>query len=105
MWKLRGVLQDYGVEFLMFMAPEKGFLYPEHLPDRKHDTTTINAREYYVAQFEENSFPYIEMTSWFQALKEADTLPYSLISQTGAHWGYGSTERRAFAAISHRAFP
>lgn len=90
MWKLRGVLQDYGVEFLMFMAPEKGFLYPEHLPERKHDTTTINAREYYVAQFEENSFPYIEMTSWFQALKEADTLPYSLISQTGAHWGFSS---------------
>lgn len=90
MWKLRGVLQDYGIEFLMFMAPEKGFLYPEHLPDRQHDTTSINARAYYAAQFEENGFPFIEMTSWFQALKEADTLPYSLISQTGAHWGFSS---------------
>ena len=59
MWKLRGVLQDYSVEFLMFMAPEKGFLYPEHLPDRPQDTTSINAREYYAAQFEENGFPYI----------------------------------------------
>lgn len=90
MLKLRGVLQDYGIEFLMFMAPEKGFLYPEHLPDRQHDTASINAREYYAAKFEENGFPYIEMTSWFQALKEADTLPYSLISQTGAHWGFSS---------------
>ena len=90
MWKLRGVLQDYDVEFLMFMAPEKGFLYPEHLPDRQHDTNSINAREYYAAKFEENGFPYIEMTSWFQALKAADTLPYSLISQTGAHWGFSS---------------
>lgn len=90
MLKLRGVLQDYGIEFLMFMAPEKGFLYPEHLPDRQHDTNSINAREYYTAKFEENGFPYIEMTSWFQALKEADTLPYSLISQTGAHWGFSS---------------
>ena len=90
MLKLRGVLQDYGIEFLMFMAPEKGFLYPEHLPDRQWDTTSVNAREYYAAQFEENGFPYIEMTSWFQALKEADTLPYSLISQTGAHWGFSS---------------
>ena len=90
MWKLRGVLQDYGVEFLMFMAPEKGFLYPEHLPDRPHDTASVNAREYYATQFEENGFPYIEMTAWFQALKEADTLPYSLISQTGAHWGFSS---------------
>ena len=90
MLKLRGVLQDYGIEFLMFMAPEKGFLYPEHLPDRQRDNTSVNAREYYAAQFEENGFPYIEMTSWFQALKEADTLPYSLISQTGAHWGFSS---------------
>ena len=90
MLKLRGVLQDYGIEFLMFMAPEKGFLYPEHLPDRQRDTTSINAREYYSAKFEENGFPFIEMTSWFQALKEADTLPYSLISQTGAHWGFSS---------------
>ena len=90
MWKLRGVLQDYGVEFFMFMAPEKGFIYPEHLPDRLYDTNSINARKYYSAKFEENGFPYIEMTSWFQALKEADTLPYSLISQTGAHWGFSS---------------
>ena len=90
MLKLRGVLQDYGIEFLMFMAPEKGFLYPEQLPDRQWDTTSVNAREYYAVQFEENGFPYIEMTSWFQALKEADTLPYSLISQTGAHWGFSS---------------
>lgn len=90
MWKLRGVLQDYGIEFLMFMAPEKGFLYPEHLPDRQQDTTSINAREYYASLFEKNGFPYIEMTAWFQALKKADTLPYSLISQTGAHWGFSS---------------
>lgn len=90
MLKLRGVLQDYGIEFLMFMAPEKGFLYPEHLPDRQRDTSSVNAREYYAAKFEENGFPFIEMTSWFQSLKEADTLPYSLISQTGAHWGFSS---------------
>ena len=90
MMKLRGVLQDYDIEFFMFMAPEKGFLYPEHLPDRQHDTTSVNAREYYATQFERNGFPFIEMTSWFQALKEADTLPYSLISQTGAHWGFSS---------------
>ena len=90
MWKLREVLHDYGIEYLMFMAPEKGFLYPEHLPRRDFDTTTINAREYYSAMFDEIGFPYIEMTKWFQALKEADTLPYSLIPQAGAHWGFSS---------------
>ena len=60
MWKLREVLHDYGIEYLMFMAPEKGFLYPEHLPRRDFDTTTINAREYYSAMFDEIGFPYIE---------------------------------------------
>ena len=75
MWKLRGVLHDYGKEFLMFMAPEKGFLYPEHLPRRDFDTTTINARLYYSQKFDEYDFPYIEMTKWFQAIKEADTVP------------------------------
>lgn len=90
MWKLRGILKEYGIEFLMFMAPDKGFLYPEHLPYRKHDTTTVNAREYYSAKFEEYDFPYIEMTKWFQELKEADTLPYSLMPAAGAHWGFSS---------------
>lgn len=96
MWKLRGVLQDYGIEFLMFMAPEKGFLYPEHLPIRQIDTTTINARLYYSQKFDEYDFPYIEMTKWFQAIKEADTLPYNLIPQSGAHWGFSAV----FAADS-----
>lgn len=96
MWKLRGVLQDYDKEFLMFMAPEKGFLYPEHLPKRSFDTTTINARLYYAQKFDEYGFPYIEMTKWFQAIKEADTLPYNLIPQSGAHWSFSSV----FAADS-----
>lgn len=90
MWKLRGVLQDYGIEFLMFMAPDKGFLYPEHLPDRERDTTTVNAREYYSAKLDEYGFPYIEMTKWFLAIKEADTLPYSLMPQGGAHWCFSA---------------
>ena len=96
MWKLRGVLQDYGKEFLMFMAPEKGFLYPEYLPKQAFDTTTINARLYYSQKFDEYNFPYIEMTKWFQAIKEADTVPYILIPQSGAHWGFSSV----FAADS-----
>lgn len=90
MYKLRGVLQDYGIEFLMFMAPEKGFIYPEHLPDGIIDTTSINAREYYSAKFDKYGFPYIEMTKWFLNMKEADTLPFSLFSQSGAHWGFSS---------------
>ena len=90
MWKLRGILKDYNVDFMVFMAPQKGFVYPEHLPDREKDTTTVSAREYYSARFDEYDFPYIEMTKWFIDIKEADTLPYSLFPQTGAHWDFSA---------------
>lgn len=90
MMKLRGVLKDYGVEFFVFMAPQKGFLYPEHLPNRVKDTTTVSAREYFSAKFDEYDFPYIEMTKWFQSVKEADTLPYLLFPETGAHWSFSA---------------
>ena len=89
-WKLRNVLKDYDIDFMVFMAPQKGFLYPEHLPYGKADTTTVNAREFYSARFDEYGIPYIEMTKWFINMKEADTLPYSLFPQTGAHWGFSS---------------
>lgn len=96
MWKLRQVLLDYDVDLLVFMAPQKGFLFPEHLPEREFDTTGFNAREYLSAKFDTLDFPYIEMTKWFMDIKEADTLPYSLFPQTGAHWDFSA----AFATDS-----
>lgn len=90
MWKLHCVLKEYNVDFLAFMAPQKGFVYPEHLPKRKIDTTTLSAREYYSAKFDAYGFPYIEMTKWFIDLKNADTLPYTLFPQTGAHWDFSA---------------
>jgi hypothetical protein len=90
MWKLRGVLKDYGVDFFVFMAPQKGFLYPEHLPRRDFAEVPISAREYYSTLFDLYGFPYIEMTQWFIDLKKADTLPYSLFPQTGAHWDFSA---------------
>lgn len=90
MWKLRHILKDYGVEFFVFMAPQKGFVYPEHLPKRRFAPIPISAREYYSSLFDSYGFPYIEMTQWFIDLKEADTLPYSLFPQTGAHWGFSA---------------
>ena len=80
----RAILKENGVELLVFMAPEKGALYPEFLPDGEHDTTTFNAREYFEEKFNEAGFPCIEMTRWFQQMK--DTVDYPLIPQTGAHW-------------------
>lgn len=87
---IRSILQENGVEFLVFMAPEKSFLYPEFLPDDVFDTTTVNfnACDYFAQRLEETGFPHIEMTRWFQKMK--DTVDYPLIPQVGAHWIFPS---------------
>ena len=85
---VRTILKENGVELLAFMAPEKAELYPEYLPDDVRDTTTFNARGYYERRFLETGFPCIEMTRWFQQMK--DTVDYPLIPQTGAHWLFSS---------------
>lgn len=82
--RVRSILKEYDVELLAFIAPEKSFLYPEYLPEREHDTTTFNACEYFLQQFEATGFPCIDMTRWFEQMK--DTVSYPLIPQTGAHW-------------------
>ncbi len=84
----RSILKENGVELLVFMAPEKSFLYPEFLPDYEKDTTTFNACNYFAQRFEETGFPYIEMTRWFLQIK--DTVDYPLIPQAGAHWIFPS---------------
>ena len=84
----RSILKENGVELLVFMAPEKGFLYPEFLPNGERDTTTFNACDYFAQRFEETDFPCIEMTRWFQQIK--DTVDYPLIPQVGAHWIFPS---------------
>lgn len=93
----RSILKENGVDLLVFMAPEKGFLYPEFLPDGKKDTTTFNACNYFAHRFEETGFPHIEMTRWFQKIK--DTVDYPLIPQAGAHWIFPSVY--AIDSLSH----
>lgn len=82
------ILKENGVDFLLALAPEKSHLYPEHLPDGEFDTTTFNACHYFTERFDEMGFPYVEMTKWFQEIK--DTIDYQLIPQTGGHWNFSS---------------
>ncbi len=82
--RVRTILKEYDVEMMAFIAPEKSFLYPEHLPEREHNTNTFNASEYFLEKFKETGFPCIDMTGWFKQMK--DTVNYPLIPQTGAHW-------------------
>lgn len=82
--RVRAILKENDVELLAFIAPEKSFLYPEYLPECEHDTTTFNTCDYFLEKFEETDFPCIDMTGWFQQMK--DTVSYPLIPQTGGHW-------------------
>ena len=82
--RVRAILKENDVELLAFIAPEKSFLYPEYLPDSERDTTTFNACDYFLEKFETTGFPCIDMTAWFQQMK--DTVSYPLIPQTGGHW-------------------
>ena len=84
----RSILKESGVDLFVFMAPEKSFLYPEFLPKGEKDTTSFNACDYFAKRFDETGFPCIEMTNWFQQIK--DTVDYPLIPQAGAHWIFPS---------------
>lgn len=86
MCQLRNVLKEFDIEFLSFMAPSKPFVYPEHLPERERDTTTINAMEYYDKSLTEAGFPHIEMTKWFKTMR--DTLPYPVFPNMDMHWQF-----------------
>lgn len=84
----RDILKENGVDLLVFMAPEKSFLYPEFLPEGKRNPNTFNACDYFAQRFTETGLPYIEMTNWFLQIK--DTVDYPLIPQAGAHWIFPS---------------
>ena len=86
--KLRHVLKDYGIEFVAFIAPDKPEVYPEHLPRRDADTTTIHIDEYFSHRMEETGFPFINMTNWFVSMR--DTASFPLFPKTDSHWRYSA---------------
>ncbi len=86
--KLRHVLKDYGIEFVAFIAPDKPEVYPEYLPRRNADTTTIHIDEYFSRRMEETGFPFINMTDWFVSMR--DTASFPLFPKTDSHWRYSA---------------
>ena len=86
--KVRHVLKDYGIEFLAFIAPDKSEIYPEYLPRRDADTTTIHMADYYARRMKEIGFPFVNMTEWFMTMK--DTVNFPLFPKTDSHWRYSA---------------
>ena len=86
--KLRHVLKGYGIEFLAFIAPDKPEVYPEYLPRRDADTTTVHLTDYFARRMEETGFPFIDMTGWFVGMR--DTTSFPLFPKTDSHWRYAA---------------
>ena len=86
--KLRHVLKDYGIEFLAFIAPDKPEVYPEYLPRRDANDTTIHLADYFSRRMDETGFPYINMTDWFVSMR--DTASFPLFPKTDSHWRYAA---------------
>ncbi len=84
--KVRGVLADYDVTLLTFIAPSKGIIYPEYLPTQERDTTTLDAREFYIKRFAETGMPCFDMNEYFLRMK--DTCSFYLFPPTGDHWTF-----------------
>lgn len=82
--KLRNVLKTYNIEFMIFTSPDKADLYPQYIPEREFDTTTIHAYDFYREEFKKYDFPYIDMNAWFKTVQ--DTLDFPAIPQASAHW-------------------
>ena len=87
--KLRYVLKDYGIEFLCFMAPDKAEVYPEYLPFHRPPTPdVIHTAAYYDSLLTAIDFPHVEMTKWYQAMK--DTASFLLFPKRDTHWRYSA---------------
>lgn len=85
MCQLRGILKEYGIEFMTFMGPDKPFIYPEYLPNKDTISKPLRAFEYYSKRFDEIGFPNIEMTQWFKAMR--DTISHPIMQTIDSHWG------------------
>lgn len=87
--ELRLILKnDYGIELLSFIAPDKPFIYPEHLPKMEMDSTTLNAADYFTEKFQETGFPNINMIPWYKAI--ADTSSRLLFMPMDSHWAFAA---------------
>ena len=87
--KLRYVLKDYGIEFLCFMAPNKADIYPEYLPyHAPAPADAIHTAAYYDSLMTAIDFPHVEMTKWYQSMK--DTASFLLFPKRDTHWRYSA---------------
>lgn len=80
------ILKEYGKNIFVMVEPGKGDIYPEHLPQNKtyQCQKHLSAVDYYPTLFDSLNINYININTWFKAMK--DTATFNLYPQTGTHW-------------------
>ena len=80
------ILKEYGKTLFVMVEPGKGDIYPEHLPQNKTylRQKNLSAVDYYPLLFDSLHINYININTWFKAIK--DTASFNLYPQTGTHW-------------------
>lgn len=86
--KIRAILKEYGVETIAFTLPVKSYIYPEHLRPHHYEDTLFDVSKYYDRRLAEVGFPHINMTPWFQDIR--DEYPFTLFYEKGSHWASGA---------------
>lgn len=90
MKQLREMLHQHGIEFMTFMAPDKPYVYPEYMPRRNpRQPDAVKSVEYYDQKMTKAGIPHIEMTKWYQHMK--DTASFDIFTKTDSHWRFSST--------------
>lgn len=89
MKQLQAELHKYGIEFMTFLAPDKPWVYPEYLPQHAPRLPdAVNTVEYYDKKMTEAGIPHIEMTKWYQQMK--DTASFDIFTKTDSHWRFAA---------------
>lgn len=84
--ELQEFLKPYGTHLFVALLPGKEQICPEHLPenDRYFEKKQVTAYDFYAQRLEELGVNHIDLSAWFQQIK--DSVDYPLFPQTGTHW-------------------
>jgi len=97
--ELQDTLANYGKKLFIVIAPGKGYLYPDKIPDIYYENKKNQTNyDYMIKELSEKQISYIDFNKWFYTRK--DIPREQLITQTGIHWSFYSAIE-VMDSISH----
>ncbi|MCH2022556.1 MAG: hypothetical protein MK207_08775 [Saprospiraceae bacterium] len=83
-------LASEGIHLFILISPSKTLFYPEYIPESYLPEPNVPTNyKGFLKGFKKDSIPFIDMNSWFLALK--DTIKFPLYPKTGIHYSsYGA---------------